>query len=211
MRERILAVEHLGARRLELLLRLPAPFDTDHGVVRAVPDCDRRQGAFEVEREPLDGRDEPAQREDAGRARAVRPEPERGSSPRPARSHRSPPRRNTEAVQPGRGALVARQEGLRVREAELADDVPVLAAGRQLERPAGVAPRSRRSGSSASSSGCRSFSSVPRPWKRTSAPSGSPAAGGPRFEQLGQLLAAQASRGFGSGVRAGSTWSRSCS
>jgi hypothetical protein len=33
----------------------------------------------------------------------------------------------------------------------------------------------------------------------------------PRFEQLGQLLAAQASRGFGSGVRAGSTWSRSCS
>ncbi len=33
----------------------------------------------------------------------------------------------------------------------------------------------------------------------------------PGFELLGQLLAAQASRGFGSGVRAGSTWSRSCS
>jgi hypothetical protein len=33
----------------------------------------------------------------------------------------------------------------------------------------------------------------------------------PGFEQLGQLLAAQASRGFGSGVNAGSTWSRSCS
>ena len=32
-----------------------------------------------------------------------------------------------------------------------------------------------------------------------------------RFEQLGQLFAAQASRGFGRGVRAGSTWSRSCS
>ena len=31
----------------------------------------------------------------------------------------------------------------------------------------------------------------------------------PGFGQLGQLLAAQASRGFGSGVRAGSTWSRS--
>ena len=33
----------------------------------------------------------------------------------------------------------------------------------------------------------------------------------PGFEQLGQLLAAQARVGFGSGVRAGSTWSRSCS
>ena len=33
----------------------------------------------------------------------------------------------------------------------------------------------------------------------------------PGFELLGQLLAAQAARGFGSGVRAGSTWSRSCS
>jgi len=33
----------------------------------------------------------------------------------------------------------------------------------------------------------------------------------PGFEQLGQLLAAQASRGFGNGVNAGSTWSRSCS
>ena len=33
----------------------------------------------------------------------------------------------------------------------------------------------------------------------------------PGFEQFGQLLAAQASRGFGSGVRAGSTCSRSCS
>ena len=33
----------------------------------------------------------------------------------------------------------------------------------------------------------------------------------PGFQQLAQLLAAQASRGFGSGVRAGSTWSRSFS
>ena len=43
--------------------------------------------------------------------------------------------------------------------------------------PRGVTPRSRRSGSSASSSGNRSCSSAPRPWKRTSAPSGSAAAG----------------------------------
>ncbi len=41
--------------------------------------------------------------------------------------------------------------------------------------PRGVTPSSRRSGSSASSSGKRSFSSVARPWWRTSSPAGSPA------------------------------------
>ena len=34
---------------------------------------------------------------------------------------------------------------------------------------------------------------------------------GPGFERLSQLFPAQASRGFGNGVSAGSTWSRSCS
>src|SRR4051794_13387464 len=43
--------------------------------------------------------------------------------------------------------------------------------------PRGVYPWSRRSGSSASSSGWRSCSSAPRPCRRTRAPSASPAAG----------------------------------
>jgi hypothetical protein len=133
VRERVLAIEDVGTGRLELLLRLPAPFDADHGVVGAVPDCDRRQWTLEVEREPLDGRDESAQGENAGRPRPVRAQPERVAHHRAlgeAADHGSL-RRDTEAVHPGRRALVASQEGLRVREAELADDVPVVAAGRQ--------------------------------------------------------------------------------
>src|SRR4051794_30292216 len=43
--------------------------------------------------------------------------------------------------------------------------------------PRGVYPCRRRSGSSTSSNGKRSFSSAPRPWKSTSAPSASPSAG----------------------------------
>src|SRR5205807_674458 len=43
--------------------------------------------------------------------------------------------------------------------------------------PRGVTPSRRRSGSRISSSGERSFSSAPRPWKSTKSPSGSDAAG----------------------------------
>src|SRR3954452_24438876 len=43
--------------------------------------------------------------------------------------------------------------------------------------PRGFPPTSRRSGSSTSSSGKRSFSSAPRPWNSTSAPAASPSAG----------------------------------
>src|SRR6186997_842363 len=49
--------------------------------------------------------------------------------------------------------------------------------GGRWSGPRGVTPRSRRLGSSRSSSGKRSRSSAPRPWKRTSRPSGSPAGG----------------------------------
>ena len=108
--------------RLELFLRPPAPLDADDGVVGAVPDRDRRQRALEVEREALDGRDEPAQGEDAGRTRPVRAEPEGIAHHRAlgeAADHGSF-RRDAEPVQPGRGALVAGPERLGVREAELA-------------------------------------------------------------------------------------------
>src|SRR5688572_16882715 len=50
--------------------------------------------------------------------------------------------------------------------------------------PRAVAPSSRRSGSSMSSSGYRSCSSVPRPWNRTRAPSGSLSAGRMRSAKL---------------------------
>ena len=184
MRKRRLAVEDVRAGLLEELLRATAPLDPDHRVVGPVADRDRRQGPLEVELEALDGRNEPAQRDDSRGAGAVGPETERVAhhralgEPAEDRALRRHAGLRCELVQQSSDHPVGGQERVGRRVPQLAQHVPVRASGRKRERPARASPRAgAASGSSASSSGKRSFSSVPRPWKRTSAPSGSPVAG----------------------------------
>ena len=76
MRVRVLAVERLDARLLQTPARVAAELDGDDLVVGAVADRDGRR-AREVELEALDRRDEPAQRDQRGRARPAGGEAER--------------------------------------------------------------------------------------------------------------------------------------
>ena len=86
------------------------------------------------------------------------------------------------------------------------------AAGRQLERPPGSGAEQPPLGIERVEQRVQVVLVGPAPVEEDERAVGLAGGGAdPRFEQLGQLLAAQASRGFGSGVRAGSTWSRSCS
>ena len=153
-------------------------------------------GALGVELPALDLGDEAARtrrslRAAGGRGRGRR----RSSSPRPARSRRARSARAAASRRtrppPRSPARTSRGRGSRPRRTTYQCAPP----GGSESGARGQKPSRRRSGSSASSSGSRSYSSAPRPWKRTSAPSGSPAAR--------PFLDAHAcsSRGFGSGVR----------
>jgi len=143
VRQRVLAVENLGVGRIELRLRSAAPLDRDHGVVDPVTDRHRRQRRRQIELEAFDRRDETAEGDQARGPRAAATEPERVRHHRALRE--APEDRSLgrhagflgKACEPLAGERIARAEGLPVREADLADEVPMRAAGWQRERPAG--------------------------------------------------------------------------
>ena len=126
--------------------------------------------------------------------------PARGPGRRPA--HRRPLREAPEDDRLGKAVEElgerheARPEGLRLRRRDPAEPVPVRASWWQRSGPRGVTPCRRRSGSSASRRGWRSYSSAPRPWSRTRVPSGSPAAGRSRTFKVIRGGSAAASAGL---------------
>jgi hypothetical protein len=141
---RRLAVGHRGARLDQAVARLAAELHRDHRVVRAVADRHRQPvGLAEVELEALDLRDEPAQRHDPGRTRPPGAEAERVRHDRPLRepAEHGPVVGDAvlgqDGVEPGGDLRVGRVEGLGIGVADAPHRVPVRAAGRQRERPAG--------------------------------------------------------------------------
>jgi hypothetical protein len=77
VRQRVLAICDVDAARREAVACVEAPLDADDGVVGAVADRDgHAAAAVQVELEPLDGGDEPAEREDASRPGAAGSQPQ---------------------------------------------------------------------------------------------------------------------------------------
>ena len=142
VRDRRLAVEHVRAGLLEDRPRAAAELHRDHRVERAVADRDGRERRSQVGLEALDDGDEPGERDDPRGPRPARPESERvrhHRALREAAEHRSlrrDPGLGGQVVEPARCEIERRPERRGVGEADLADDVPVRAAGRQRERPA---------------------------------------------------------------------------
>ena len=125
------------------LVRRAREVDGDHRVAAAVGDVDRQPGAIEVGLPAVDGRDEPAQRDDPGRRWATIAEPERVRHDRAlgeAADDGALPRHAgglVDALQEAVEQRVGLRERLRVGEAHARHDVPVAAARRQEQRPAG--------------------------------------------------------------------------
>ena len=161
-----------------------APLDRDHRVERAVTDRDAGEWRLEIELESGHRGHEPGERDEPRWSGLSRAEPERvrhDRALREAAEHRPlgrDARVGRDVVEPCRSEREGLRERLRIRIADLLDRVPVRSSGWKVKWAAwGVTPSSRRSGSSRSSSGKRSRSSAPRPWKSTSSPSGRAAAG----------------------------------
>ena len=179
VRQRVLLVQHLGSGCDEL--RRAPRGRTRTGITgsqRAVAECDRRERPRVSSSQPSTAGTNPEKPQTAVGPRPAAPEPER------ERHHAA----LREAAEHDAARAAARRASRRraVRRPRTSPDPGSRRAGRCTSalRPAaattaraGSSRRGAASGSSTSSSGKRSFSSAPRPWKRTSAPSASPAAG----------------------------------
>ena len=176
VRQRVLLVEHLAARREDRVPR--ARGRTAPGSPDRTSPCPSATGGS--------GRDVSSSQPSTVGMNPEKPQTASGRrpAPSPSASDITQPCENPPSTSFSCGSAsshsethaVRRPERLRVGEADPRHDVPVRAARRQRQRPARRVAVERRSGSSSSSSGKRSFSSAPRPWKSTSAPSASPAA-----------------------------------
>ncbi len=177
----------------------------------AVDDRDRRERRLEIRLPALHGRHEPAQRDQRGRTRTAAAEPERERHHRALReaAEHDLLRRERQPVEPLGERREAGPEALRVGEADARHDVPVCPARRERERrPRRVAgePALRVEQVEHRVEVVLVRAATVQEDERSLGVSGR----GP-LERPQAHARVQLSRGFGSGVRIGSTCARRCS